>query len=562
MQTYRVSILHAMFYLFLLVLNGCGGSDEGDVTQTSLLVNIGPDRTVLEGTNVQFTATVVGGTPPYVFRWRVQPELPFVTSEDQPAELLLQAPEVSSENQYEVSLTIIDTQGVRVTDTLALTVVPDNEPPIAVVTVPAWPGLASNQFPANVAVTLDANSSVDPDGDNEALIFSWRQLAGPDVLNASRRDQSQLTFQTPILEDESQLEFELLLADEEGATDTASIHLTIQSLLDTKPTVVLISPHTVYSGETMGLVAQVSTTVESAQPLLLQWQQLTGPVATIAETHTANTFAIAPVVEQQAVTQFMLTVTDRHDNRVESTLDITVTPMPTRVMNDTGVLEDVVPSFDNPIIVLENVLIGQDSQRGNDRRWQSAQGIKAGQGLAGFDFTRLDGNGEQIDGTPTSWSCVRDNTTGLIWEVKSAQTGLHHQDDVFTWYHSEENGGFAGDEQAAAGMCQSQPCHTENYVQQVNARGLCGFFDWRLPTHYELMTLINFSLTSLLLDTDFFPLMGSTNERRWYWTRNAAADGVGEAGAQNAWAIDLLSGQDTALPKVGAARVMLVRAGR
>lgn len=59
-------------------------------------------------------------------------------------------------------------------------------------------------------------------------------------------------------------------------------------------------------------------------------------------------------------------------------------------------------------------------------------------GHAGFSFTKLDANGNELLANATDWSCVKDNVTGLIWEVKQGgngtvgDEGLHDADDTYT----------------------------------------------------------------------------------------------------------------------------------
>lgn len=64
---------------------------------------------------------------------------------------------------------------------------------------------------------------------------------------------------------------------------------------------------------------------------------------------------------------------------------------------------------------------GQDAVYGRDA---ASNLSKVGYGPAGFDYTKLDANGDDLAEAATSWSCVRDNVSGLIWEVKTT-SGLH-----------------------------------------------------------------------------------------------------------------------------------------
>ena len=40
-------------------------------------------------------------------------------------------------------------------------------------------------------------------------------------------------------------------------------------------------------------------------------------------------------------------------------------------------------------------------------------------GKLGLSFTKISTLGEEVAASATSWSCVKDNITGLIWEVKT-----------------------------------------------------------------------------------------------------------------------------------------------
>jgi len=67
-------------------------------------------------------------------------------------------------------------------------------------------------------------------------------------------------------------------------------------------------------------------------------------------------------------------------------------------------------------------------------------------------YTKLDSQGNPLPDSATEWVMVRDNMTGLIWEVKQNQDGVkdysnpHDADNTFTWYDSnpETNGGYEG----------------------------------------------------------------------------------------------------------------------
>jgi hypothetical protein len=54
-------------------------------------------------------------------------------------------------------------------------------------------------------------------------------------------------------------------------------------------------------------------------------------------------------------------------------------------------------------------------------------------GYAGFNFTKLSATGAELQASETTWSCVKDNVTGLVWEVKTDDNGIHDKDSTYRW---------------------------------------------------------------------------------------------------------------------------------
>lgn len=172
----------------------------------------------------------------------------------------------------------------------------------------------------------------------------------------------------------------------------------------------------------------------------------------------------------------------------------------------------------------------QDAYNGRDYLAQtSGLPTKVGAGLAGFDFTKLDANGNALPADASDWSCVQDNHTGLMWEVKKTE-GLHNAEDRYSWYNDDEfsNGGFEGYQRAGdlggilpnntcfgfVGGNSPTYCNSAAYVDRVNGSQLCGANDWRLPTRQELVGIVNYELENVggnspdhlpSLDPDYFP---------------------------------------------------------
>ena len=137
---------------------------------------------------------------------------------------------------------------------------------------------------------------------------------------------------------------------------------------------------------------------------------------------------------------------------------------------------------------------------------------KAGDGVAAFDFTKLASDGAELivqnddwsaDGDEsigTSWSCVRDNTTELVWQVNSSDESL------YKW----------GGTSAFAGGTGTYYSDWDDQVELANSSALCGLSDWRVPTLDELMGLSYMHKSSTAhIDSHYFPNVTSTTQ---YWT--------------------------------------------
>ena len=564
---------------FMLAACGGGGggdSSGGDSGSGELVVNAGPDATVTENVTYSLSAEVSGGDGTYAYNWSASPSLT-ITHEDTSAPAAsFVAPSVNSATEYTLTVTVNDQSGNTASDFTIITVAPVNIAPEASIDVPEWDDLPANTFPGGVEIVFDGTGSTDSDStasDGEIADYVWTQTDGTNVITGVETNLSTLTIVTPIANDAQQLTFQLEVTDSEGATDTDTVTISVQSETETLPVVDAGYSQGVFSGEVVILDGEASTSIPSALPLTYTWERSNNVSSSSAlasfatssqidDSDTLSTFAIAPLVSSTTVVAYTLTVTDGNGNSVEDTINVNIRPMPTPLLNDTGFLQQ---ATNNALTeAQQNEFPGQDGQRGADIIEQNGLIEKAGRGKAGFDFTRLNANGDEQDASADTWSCVRDNVTGLVWEVKTDDGAFQDKDYNYSWYSDEVNGGFEGDETGANATCLLTNCNTSAYVQAVNAQGLCGFYDWRLPTHHELFSLMHLGIADdVAIDEDYFPNTGAVStEPLWYWTSVPSADGVNSDDAQNAWALDFDSGVDNFLNKSSAAKVRLVRAGR
>jgi lysozyme family protein len=131
---------------------------------------------------------------------------------------------------------------------------------------------------------------------------------------------------------------------------------------------------------------------------------------------------------------------------------------------------------------------------------------------------------------------VRDNETGLIWEVKQKLDGVKNYDNpndadnTYTWAESNKK-----------------------FIDALNTAHLGGFSDWRLPTIDELKTLIDISKTKPAINTDYFP----NTQSSFYWSSTTYAFSTSYA-----WGVPFTYGGANHVNKGNSYYVRAVRGGQ
>lgn len=181
-----------------------------------------------------------------------------------------------------------------------------------------------------------------------------------------------------------------------------------------------------------------------------------------------------------------------------------------RPVNDTGVISCTNEAWTQ--VTCESVnatLPGQDAAFGRDAMAVAGSLTKTGSGRRGFDLTKIAADGSVALATATfgsavgQYRCVRDNTTGLVWEAYA---------EIRQWRdpNPATNGGFVGTENIGN--------TTDAYVTEANsgAGARCNRTTWRLPTARELLSITTFESKDrlLLADSSFFNSGLST----YFWT--------------------------------------------
>ncbi len=112
-----------------------------------------------------------------------------------------------------------------------------------------------------------------------------------------------------------------------------------------------------------------------------------------------------------------------------------------------------------------------------------------------LSYTKLDAGGGELPEEAPSWAMVRDNVTGLIWEVKTDDGSVNDMNNILDWE------GAAND-----------------YINWLNTNHYCGYTDWRLPNIEELTSIVNFNKYDPALNRTYFP--NTKSDLYWSSTTN------------------------------------------
>ncbi|CAN2045259.1 hypothetical protein GMMP1_1510011 [Candidatus Magnetomoraceae bacterium gMMP-1] len=138
-----------------------------------------------------------------------------------------------------------------------------------------------------------------------------------------------------------------------------------------------------------------------------------------------------------------------------------------------------------------------------------------------MSFTKLDENGNDLPDSAKNWAMVRDNNTGLIWDVTTK--------DEYNWHDA-----------------------SNKFITKLNAQKFGGYSDWRMPTREELRSIVNYGKVFSAIDERYFP-----NMSEFYWSSSSHA-----SNNDNAWGVGFDHGNGNDDGKSGSYYVRAVRFGQ
>lgn len=536
------------FILLLLsaFLWGCGGGGgDSDTTGRASSVNAGVDQSVNEGDS--FTLTALGDPSGGTFAWRQLSGTAIADIPASTASVALQAPLVKAETILVFQVTYTTPSGQNLTDEVEVKIVAKNQAPVAVlqITQPAILPVAQG-----LTATVSAASSYDLDIDGSIASYLWTQVSGPTV-SLTGVTTANVSFISPLVANQTDIELALTITDDEGATGQGNIKVPVRA--STQQIIADAGPdQQVREFAEVLLDGRGTRTVTGSYGC--NWSQLKGQTLVLVNATSCQTSFIAPDISGTSQLELQLTVTDSNNQSATDTMLVTVSNAVLGDLPDTGVvncydISGVIPCNDA-------AYPRQDGDGGRDSVVQYLR--KIGKGEKAFDFTKLDLFGDELSDTANDFACVRDNVTGLIWELKEPvisappASTLRAANNRYSFVNTDAgNGDEAGVPAAALSTCPSaENCGLKVYVEEVNQTAYCGGANWRLPTIEELMSIADFGRVGQnhLLDPAFFRFEpdNSIQNNMFYWTSQSSAEG---GGGISAWVFDIRNGNDNTLPK-------------
>ncbi|QBY03373.1 DUF1566 domain-containing protein [Thalassotalea sp. HSM 43] len=349
----------------------------------------------------------------------------------------------------------------------------------------------------------------------DSMSFDW-VLPDNIALVTEELGKETLNVKLPSVEQVTTITIKVI-ASTERFSEESTIDITISPAStpeNTQPTVEDMADLVVSSEQTVTLFSQVIDGQDFASEMSYQWMQIGGEAVSIVDPTAAHaTFTTPQVGNGFTKLQFALTATDSGGKSNSNSIDVYVTENFTYIpmaLNDSGVTTCGNFGFGDNVSeghLNDQICADIESDRYTPLNQDATQGRDAtnndnSDGIAGFSFTKIAADGTELSDDATEYSCLLDNVTGLMWEVKTDQSGIHNKFERFSYYDSDPatNAGYPG-KTPEQRLEHCDPTFlacltTEEFVQQTNDQGYCGYNDWRIPNGTELLSIFDYSGTN------------------------------------------------------------------
>jgi len=306
-----------------------------DTQNAAPTVNAGEDQNVEQGVTVDLQASATdqdGNIVSYVWKQTAGPNV--VLSDVDKAQAKFEAPTVQQDTRFTFRVIVIDDRGASAEDN------------IVVIVTPSQGNGSQNNLPeADAGLNYSVNASTEAflvgngtDSDGTIKSYLWTQTVGESVTIKSA-DKATASFVAPDVTESITLTFQLIVVDNEGASATDEVSITIkpfdpQAIENNKPVANAGDDKTIDSDTDVVLTGTGTDDDGSIASYL--WEQLGGPTVSLSNQSIAETRFVAPKVDQQTILTFRLTVTDDNGATATDEVAISVEPQEATPVDDTG----------------------------------------------------------------------------------------------------------------------------------------------------------------------------------------------------------------------------------
>jgi hypothetical protein len=287
-----------MKYVILTIscflITSCGGGDDSSPAQPPV-VNAGIDQSADEGVIITLVGSGSDADGSVTFSWSQTSGTAVTLSSTTISNPTFMAPIVTGSVELVFTLTVTDSAGNSVVDTVIITVVDFNASP----NVDAGPDQTVDE---GDAVSLNGSGS-DAEG---AVTYVWSQTVGTAV-TLTDSTISDPNFTAPNVQSDEVLTFTLTVTDEGGKSKADSVAITVQDTDNTLPIVNAGIDQQVDEGAAVLLAGSGS---DAEGSVTLSWTQISGTTVTLSDNSVANPSFTAPLISIDETLTFRLTVTD------------------------------------------------------------------------------------------------------------------------------------------------------------------------------------------------------------------------------------------------------------
>ena len=291
--------------------------NQGSSHNEQPVANAGANQEVQEGSPVDLigTATDSDGTI-VAYSWSQLSGTSVSIASANSANASFIAPSVDADTNLLFQLQVTDSSGGTDIDTVTITVLdnPANQPPTA--------EAGDNQSQLEgTTVTLDGSESDDADGGSISA-YSWSQFSGTEIVIIDSTS-AHASFITPAVDTDTNLSFQLLVTDNDGAKAVDLVTITVTNDPDNQPP-------TVDAGEDQNQIEGIEVTLSGSATdadggiSTYSWSQLSGTEVVLVDSDGAQASFIAPAVDADTNLTFQLLVTDNDGASAIDTVTITV----------------------------------------------------------------------------------------------------------------------------------------------------------------------------------------------------------------------------------------------